>query len=64
MKADELKKLESNKLNELLIEKNKHLFKVEFDIQNGQAKNTHEIKNTKKNIARIKTVMQSKNLNQ
>lgn len=64
MQVEELKKLDSKKLNEALIEKRKHLFKVSFDIHNGQAKNTHEVKNAKKSIARIKTIMQSKNLNQ
>lgn len=63
MQVEEIKKLEGKKLNEALIEKRKHLFKVEFDIHNGHAKNTHEIRKAKKDIARIKTVMQSKTLN-
>lgn len=60
MKTEELRKLDAGKMNEALIAKKKHLFKISFDIQNGQAKNIHEIKVTKKQIARIKTVMKEK----
>jgi large subunit ribosomal protein L29 len=54
---EELKKLETGKLLEELNEARKSLFKIRFEVENGQAKNHHEIKNYKTYIARIKTIL-------
>lgn len=56
-KIIELRKLDSKKLAAALTEAQKELFKVNFESENGQGKNFHMIKNYRKYIARIKTLM-------
>ncbi|MBI5753999.1 50S ribosomal protein L29 [Candidatus Peregrinibacteria bacterium] len=56
---EELKKLDAKKLNEELSELKNHLIKLQFDIRSGQAKNTHMLKVTRKQIARIQTLMRA-----
>lgn len=55
----ELRKLDPKKLMEELELLSKELFKIKFEIRTGQAKNNHEIEKNKKQIARIKTILQS-----
>ena len=43
MKLEELKKLDTIKLNEELNENRKTLFKVKFEIKSGQSKNYHSL---------------------
>ena len=61
-KIEDLKKLDAGKLLEELSENRKSLFKVKFEVRSGQAKNSHMIKNYKKQIARIKTLLKEKSL--
>lgn len=60
---EELKKLDAKKLLEELQAVAKELFKVKFEIKTGQAKNNHEIKKHRRQIAKIKTILVSANLN-
>ena len=61
-KLADLKKLDTKKLNEELLESRKSLFKVKFEVKSGQSKNSHLIGNYKKQIARIKTLLNEKDL--
>lgn len=56
---EELKKMDSKKLTEELANLQGHLIKLQFEIKPGQAKNTHELKGAKKQIARVKTLINS-----
>lgn len=56
---EELKKLDATKLNEELKEAQKELAKTNFEIKNGQSKNSHAIRSDRKQIARIKTIINS-----
>lgn len=58
--AKELRKLDPKKLHEEEGKLQKSLFKISFEVHNGQAKNSHEIKNHKSQIARIKTIINEK----
>ncbi|MEK7126527.1 MAG: 50S ribosomal protein L29 [Patescibacteria group bacterium] len=53
---EELKKTDTKKLQEELQLAEKDLFKYTYDVKNGQSKNTHQVRNYKKYIARIKTI--------
>lgn len=59
--VEELRKLDHKKLIEELQNIEKEYFTVNFEITNGQAKNIHDIKNYRRQIARIKTIMQERN---
>jgi ribosomal protein L29 len=56
---EELKKTDPKKLQDELQLAEKDLFKYSYDVKNGQSKNTHQIRNYKKYIARIKTINNS-----
>ncbi len=56
---EELKKMDMQKLKEELALMQKDLFKVKFNVKTGQAKNAHSIRNHKKQIARIITVIKA-----
>lgn len=56
---EELKKMDTKKLTEELVTLQSHLVKLRFEIKTGQAKNTHELKGTKRQIARVKTLINS-----
>lgn len=53
----ELQKLESKKLLEELEKAKKELFKIKFEVENGQSKSHHMIGKHRKYIARIKTIL-------
>ena len=57
LKADELKKLEPKKLLDELEKAKKDLFKIKFEVENGQSKSHHLIGKSRKYIARIKTLI-------
>ena len=59
---EELKNLELKKLLEELTEMAKNLFKIKFDANSNQSKSTHLIKRFRRQIARIKTYITIKNL--
>lgn len=56
---EELKKLDAKKLAEELLEIQKEFIKVTFAVKNGQAKNSHMIRSSRKQIAVIKTLINS-----
>ncbi len=61
MKKKEIKKLTDKQLLENLNKLKKDLFNFRFQKINGQVKNPAKISETKKNIARLKTLIEVKN---
>ena len=61
MKKKELKKLTEKQMQDNLEKLKKDLFNFRFQKTNGQIKSPAKISETKKNIARIKTLLQVKN---
>ena len=61
MKKKEIKKLTNNQMLENLEKLKKDLFNFRFQKINGQVKNPSKITETKKNIARLKTLIEVKN---
>lgn len=57
---EELKKLDQKKLVEELQSLEKEYFTVNFEVKTGQAKNIHDVKKYRRQIARIKTIMGEK----
>lgn len=53
---EELKKLDAKKLAEELAEAQKTLFRLKFEVKNGQSKSTNQIRANRKQIARMQTV--------
>jgi ribosomal protein L29 len=54
---EELRKFDQKKLHEELIDAKKDLFKIKFDVDSNQSKNTHLIKKNRVYIAQIKTLL-------
>ena len=63
MKAKELKQKSEKELQRLLQEDREKLRQLRFDLSAGKVKNVREIRKIKKDIARIMTVLGSKNNN-
>ena len=61
MKKKEIKKLTEQQLLENLEKLKKDLFNFRFQKTNGQVKNPAKITETKRNIARLKTLIEVKN---
>ena len=57
MKAVELKKKTNKELTKLLIKNKERLMSLRFDLASGRVKNVREIRNLKKDIARILTLI-------
>ncbi len=57
MKAVELKKKTNKELTKLLIKNKERLRLLRFDLASGRVKNVREIRNLKKEIARILTLI-------
>ena len=62
MKAAELKDLTVDELDERLAELKRKLFNVRFQVATGQQDNTAALKDTRKDIARVKTVIREMRL--
>jgi large subunit ribosomal protein L29 len=62
MKAEELKELSQNELQEKLDDFRKELFNLRFQHTTAQLENTQRIPEVKKNIARILTVLREREL--
>ena len=58
---EELKSKSVTELNEDLVAAKKELFNLKFQNEKNQLDNTSRIKEVKKNIARIQTVLASQN---
>ena len=61
MKKKEIKKLTKIQMKENLVKLKKDLFNFRFQKVNGQVKSPAKITETKKNIARLKTLIEIKN---
>tara|TARA_S200000501_G_scaffold119014_1_gene111813 strand:- start:947 stop:1135 length:189 start_codon:yes stop_codon:yes gene_type:complete len=61
MKKKEIKKLTEKEMINNLEKLKKDLFNFRFQKVNGQVKNPAKISETKKNIARLKTMIEVKN---
>ena len=61
MKKKEIKKLTKDQSFKEIDKLKKDLFNIRFQKINGQVKNPSKINETKKNIARLKTLIESKN---
>lgn len=60
MKVKELITKENTELNKILQDKKMELVKLRFDWKNKKLKNTNLIKETKKDIARILTILKER----
>lgn len=60
MKVSELKEKSVDELKETLVSLAKEQFKNRMEQSTGQLTKTHELKATKKDIARVKTVLNEK----
>jgi|TARA_B100000929_G_scaffold265332_1_gene232317 large subunit ribosomal protein L29 len=60
MKKNELSKLTKSEIIKNLDKFKKDLFNLRFQKNNGQLKSPAKFKETRKNIARLKTLMQGK----
>ena len=61
MKAQELRQLSAEQLNEKLKELKHELFNLRFQHAINQLENPHKIADVKKDIARVKTILNEKN---
>lgn len=62
MKANELKEMTVDELNAKLVEKKAELFNLRFQLATGQLANPMVIKECKKDIARVKTILRDREL--
>jgi large subunit ribosomal protein L29 len=60
MKIKELREKNPEELKKLLAEKREDVRKLRFDIASKQAKNNRKMRNDKKDIARILTILNKK----
>ena len=62
MKLNEMRKMTSSDLNKEIAELKQELFKLRFQNATNGLDNPMKIKNTKKEIARIKTIIRAREL--
>ena len=62
MKASELRDLTDGELQAKLDEAYEELMNLRFNLSIGQQKNTNRIKDVKRDIARIKTILRERQL--
>ncbi len=60
MKAEKLRDMTTQELNEKMIELKGELFNLRFQLVGGQLENPMKIRSVKRDIARVKTVMKQK----
>lgn len=60
MKAEELKTKEDGELRELENQLNEELFRLKIKHYTGQLQETHLLRETRRSIARIKTILSSR----
>ncbi len=60
MKASELKEKSAEELNAELLNLLREQFNLRMQASTGQLAQTHELKNVRRNIARVKTVLNAK----
>ncbi|MBQ0798449.1 MAG: 50S ribosomal protein L29 [Porticoccaceae bacterium] len=59
MKSSDLSKLSADELQAALLEQRERQFKLRMQKATGQLNGDHEVKQARRNIARIKTVLSS-----
>ncbi len=62
MKANEIRKMTSSDLEKELSELKSELFKLRFQLATNGLENPMKIKNTKRDIARIKTILKEREI--
>ncbi|MBM7853834.1 large subunit ribosomal protein L29 [Desulfohalotomaculum tongense] len=62
MKSKELRELTNEELNKKLDESKDELFKLRFQLATGQLDNPMKIKEVRRKIARIKTIIREREL--
>jgi len=62
MKAAEIRQYTDEELQKLLEEKKRQLMELRFQLSMGQLENYASIKQTKRDIARIKTILREREL--
>ena len=62
MKVYEIRKMSSSDLEKELVELKSELFKLRFQLATNGLDNPMKIKNTKKDIAKIKTILREREL--
>ncbi|HBT51112.1 50S ribosomal protein L29 [Petrotoga mexicana DSM 14811] len=62
MRITEMRELTDEELNEELNNLKEKLFQLRFQLELGQLKNSSSIKQVKKDIARIKTILKEREL--
>lgn len=62
MKVNEIRKMSSSDLEKELVELKSELFKLRFQLATNGLDNPMKIKNTKKDIAKIKTILREREL--
>ena len=62
MKANEIRKMASSDLEKELVELKSELFKLRFQLATNGLENPMKIKTTKKDIAKIKTILKEREL--
>ncbi len=62
MKAAEIRQYTDEELKKLLEEKKRQLMELRFQLSMGQLENYASIKQTKRDIARIKTILREREL--
>jgi large subunit ribosomal protein L29 len=60
MKANDLREKTSEELEAVLIEELKQQFNLRMQLSTGQLNESHKVKQTRRNIARIKTLLNQK----
>lgn len=63
MKASEIREMSDKDLDEKLSELKEELFNLRFQLAIGQLDNHMRIKQVRKDIARVKTIMRERELN-
>ena len=62
MKANKVREMSVNELEQKLVELKGELFNLRFQMATGQLENPMRVRDVKKSIARIKTVLREKEL--
>lgn len=62
MKANQLREMSQDELNQNLADLKSELFNLRFQLATGQLENPMRIREVKKNIARVKTVLREREL--
>ena len=62
MKANKFRDMSGEELNENLAEFKSELFNLRFQLATGQLENPMRIREVKKNIARVKTILREREL--